>query len=197
MQPRVSTTTRRGGRWAFTIVELMVVLVVLALLSAIAIPRVASIDRRKAQVALDQLHDVLSVFAYRDSLGSQRIGFGPDEETGAIGVFIKEFDPTDPDSSDEWLPDRFVDPVFLPSGMELVDVRLDDRSLPLDDWFIASMPGGDRPRIELRVASEQLSASLLLEPYMIAPVVFEDNRPPPPVRLPVDLDSVGMDRGTW
>ena len=172
-------------------------LVLLALLAAIAVPRFSSVDRRKSQVAVDQLQDLLSVFAYRDSLGSQRVAFGANEETGEIELFVKEFDPRDPLLSAEWLPDRFVQPVRLPPDMEIVDVRLDDRSLPLDNFFIASVPGTDRPKIELRVAGPMMSATLLLEPYMIAPVVFEDGKPAPVVRLPVDLDQVGLDRGQW
>ena len=191
-----ASTAVRGER-GFTIIEVMVVLVLLALLAAVAVPRFASIDRRKDQVAVGELQDLLSVFAYRDSLGSQRVAFGANEDTGEIELFVKEFDPHDPLLSAEWLPDRFVQPVRLPKGMEIVDVRVDDRSLPLDNFFIASVPGTDRPKIELRVVGNSVGATLLLEPYMIAPVVFEEGKAAPAVRLPVDLDQVGLDRGQW
>lgn len=173
------------------------VLTILALLTAIAVPRFTSVDRRKAQAGLDHLEDMLTVFAYRDSLGTQRLGLGPNPLTGTIDLLIKEFDPEDPVASGEWLPDRLVQPVDLPPNLQITEVLVDGRAVDLDNWFIATVPGSDRPSIRIFVEGPEISAELRLEPYMMAPVVIQAGRDTPPVRLPVDLDQTGLDRGTW
>ena len=185
------------SRRAFTIVEVLLVIVVLALLAAITVPRLVGMERRQALLAVDRLQEMMSTFAYRDSLGVQRVAVWRDPEAGSVKLLVKEFNPEDPEASATWRPDRFVQPVRLPPDVEIVDVRIDDRRVNLNEWMIESLPNTDRPRFEMDIEGPDLTVTLMLDPHMIAPVRFEAGKAAPRIRTPQDLDAQGLDRGTW
>ncbi|MGA1516345.1 MAG: hypothetical protein ACO396_01080 [Phycisphaerales bacterium] len=61
--------------------------------------------------------------------------------------------------------------------------------------MIATKPGGERPRIELRLEGQALAVDLLLEPYALA--ARRSDRQNVVVRERRDLDEEGLDRERW
>ena len=58
----------------FTLVEMLVVIVIIALIFSMSIPRFAGRDRRTLQLAADQVADLLTMYAQRASLGQKPVG---------------------------------------------------------------------------------------------------------------------------
>lgn len=192
-RPLTAGTTSRG----FTIVEVLLVLVLLVVIGSVTVPRLVGVTRRQVQVALDGVQDLLSMFAYRDSLGAQPVAIWFDPATGTLQLMVKEAQPEDRQASAEWLPDRFVQPVRFPPGMEIVDVRFDDRPQSLNEWLFTTLPNTERPRLEIVLDSDEGAARFLLDPHAIAPIRFESGVDAPAYRSPRDLDGLGLDRGVW
>ena len=184
---------RRG----FTLIELIVVSALLALVAAMVVPRLVGMSRREADVAVERLTELLSMFAYRDASGATSCAIWLDPDTGCVALWSLEGDPKRPADPPEWVPDRFVQPVCMPRGVELAEVRMDGRPLDGSDWRIMGSPSGERPEIFMRVVADGLDSELLLPPGAAVPMRTDNGITRERVRTPIDLDKAGMDREPW
>jgi len=183
---------------AFTIIEILIAILILALLAAVLVPSFSGIDRRRAQVAVDELEGLLSTYAYRDALGGQPIALWRDPENGAVMLLVLELDESDPDAHADWVADRFTQPVVLPVDLEIVDVFIDRRRQNAYDWILTRVPGQPRPSLELDLLGpDDLAITLLITPTSLAATRLEDGRSRTALREAVDLDAIGADRQRW
>lgn len=187
---------RRAGR-GFTLVELIVVVVVLGIAAAAIVPRFGGTARQEADNAVDQVAELLRLFAWRQSLGSQQVALWRDGNDGRMHLLVMDADPEDPDAAPEWRPDRFAAPVSLPPGVEVLDVRTDDQRVDPLEWTIASTPGSERPKVEIRVAGHGVDATVVLPQGAPSVVRVDADRPAPFARAPIDLDRAGREREPW
>jgi prepilin-type N-terminal cleavage/methylation domain-containing protein len=185
----------QSPRRGFSLVEILIVVAVIAILAGLVVPRVGGLKRREESLAVDRVADLLTMFAFRTSAGMQPVGLLHDAEAGRIELLILDIDPSQADMPVVWQPDRLSMPVLLPEGLEIVSASEDLASLPRGDWMIASKPGGDRPRIELRLEGDGVEVDIVLEPHDLA--ARRSDRSQLRRREPRDLDEEGLDRDQW
>ena len=189
---RVNIALRRLG---FTLIEALLVVAVLAILAGLIVPRMGGITRRQETVAVDRVADLLTMFAFRSSAGKQPVGLMYDGRSRTFELLILDIDPTQRGDPVVWQPDRLSMPAPLPEGMELAFASEDLSTLPDTEWMIATKPGGERPRIELRLEGQAIAVDLMLEPYALA--ARRSDRQNVAVRERRDLDEEGLDRERW
>ena len=195
--PGPSRCTRLRG---FTLLEVMVVVLILALLATITVPRVTGMARREFDLAADQVADLLTMFAQRDNLGQRPVGLWYDESRRSLALVV--LDVIDPESRTEadWQIDPFVDPVRLPDIVDASSlmVMADGEAAYIADWPLSHTPGEARPTIEVYFQSFDRShrVTLVLQPYDVAPQRM-DRSGRAQARLPVDLDAAGRSREDW
>lgn len=173
------------------------VVVVLAIAAATIVPRFTGTARQEADNAVDQVAELLRLFAWRQSLGSQQVALWRDGADGRMYLLVKDADPEDPVAAPEWRADRFAAPVSLPPGVEVLDVRSDDQRVDPAEWTIASTPGAERPKVEIRIAGHGVDATVVLPEGSPSVVRVDADKPAPFARAQIDLDRAGRDREPW
>lgn len=184
---------RRG----FTLLELVVVAALLALLAATVVPRLTGMARRDGDVAAERLSELLSLFALRDNSGSVQSAIFMNGDNGCVELWTKEFDPNQPKLPPEWVPDRFVQPIRLPDGVELAEVRSNGQLLSPGEWRILGSPSGERPLIQMHLVADGFDSVITLAPGASVPSRVDNGMQREGMRTPIDLDQQGRDREPW
>ena len=179
----------------------MVVVVILAIMSTLAIPRLTGTTRRTFELSVDQVADLLTMYAQRDNLGQKPVGLWYDADRRQLEMVVLDVDEAGPDGEADWRSDGFVKPVRFPDevdGRNLL-VFADGESLDISDPTrpLYHTPGENRPTLEITLQStdEAYQATLILTPHAIAPRRVDDQTLN--VRAPVDLDAAGRSREEW
>jgi prepilin-type N-terminal cleavage/methylation domain-containing protein len=195
---RAGRSVTRAPR-AFTILELLVVVVLMALIASITLPRLGGNDYRAAMHAADDLADLLALFAQRESIGADNVALAYDPESASVMLLELVGDPNDPANAPYWAFDRYIEPIRLPLGMSVTDVRVDGRALGAEEWFIPVVPGQGRPAIELRLEAPAsgIRCTVFLPAYALTAMVIHRDQQGGDMRLPLDLDLLGRDREQW
>jgi prepilin-type N-terminal cleavage/methylation domain-containing protein len=187
-------TARNHG---FTLMEIMIVVVVLALLATMAIPRFADNDKRRFKMAVEQVADLLTMFAQRQMLEDRLVGISYDPGRHAILLVRQETHPPD-GLPPVWEVDPYVQPVLLPDEVELIEVSADGDPVDIVQWPLASAPQEERPAVSLTLESPMYLTTISLAPQGITPEATGlDAAPGATAYQPVDLDSAGRTRDTW
>ena len=184
-------------RRAFTLIELIVVVVVLGIAAAAIVPKFTGTARQEADNAVDQVAELLRLFAYRQSLSAQQVALWRDGNDGRIHLLVMDSDPADPEALPAWRPDRFAAPVSLPMGVELVEIQNNDQRVDPAEWTIASVPGGERPKIAIRIVGMGVDSTVALPQGSPSVVRVDADKPAPFAREPIDLSRAGRDFEPW
>ena len=184
-------------RRAFTLIELIVVVVVLGIAAAAIVPKFTGTARQEADNAVDQVAELLRLFAYRQSLSAQQVALWRDGNDGRIHLLVMDSDPADPEALPAWRPDRFAAPVSLPTGVELVEIQSNDQRVDPAEWTIASVPGGERPKIAIRIVGMGVDSTVALPQGSPSVVRVDADKPAPFAREPIDLSRAGRDFEPW
>jgi len=186
-----------AARRAFTLIELIVVVVVLGIAAAAIVPKFTGTARQEADNAVDQVAELLRLFAYRQSLSAQQVALWRDGNDGRIHLLVMDSDPADPEALPAWRPDRFAAPVSLPMGVELVEIQSNDQRVDPTEWTIASVPGGERPKIAMRIVGMGVDSTVALPQGSPSVVRVDADKPAPFAREPIDLSRAGRDFEPW
>jgi|GEM_PF-658541 len=190
---------RRG----FSLIEIIIAVIILAILSGMIIPRVTRTTKAEHNNAVEKVRDLLSMYAFRNATSSsQQIALWQDPETGWLALLFKNRDPSSTSedgekSRYEWEADSRIPPVILPRGMEVSDLLIDGSSVSGSDWIVPTTPGGGRPSIELRLISGSIDSILRLDSNSMVPVRIDAGSLPVPVRERIDLDAYGTRGEKW
>ncbi|MDA0214774.1 MAG: prepilin-type N-terminal cleavage/methylation domain-containing protein [Planctomycetota bacterium] len=189
-------------RRAFSLIEVIVAVVIIAVLSAMIVPRISRTTKAEHENAVEKMSDLLSMFAFRDATSSQQIALWQDPETGWFAMLTKDRDPlaTSEDgegSKYEWATDIRLAPVVLPRGLELVDLSIDGVEVLGSDWLIPSIPGGGRPSIEMHFLSGSIDTVLQLDSNSMVPTRFDAGGNSVQNREILDLDQYGSRDEKW
>ncbi len=189
-------------RRAFTLIEVIIAIIILAVLSAMIVPRLTRTLKAEHENAVEKMCDLLSMYAFRDATSPQQIALWQDPETGWLTLLIKDRDPSatseDGDHSKyEWVADRRMTPVALPRGMELTDLSVDGVDVSGTDWLIPTVPGGGRPSVAMHLISGSIDTVLRLDSNSVTPVRVDAGSPPIQAREAVDLDQYGTRGEKW
>lgn len=114
---------------AFTIVELIVVIVILGVLAAAMGPRLGSFLGRGTKAAADQVAGVLSAAAKRDALTSQRVAVEFDGEAGRLRMVVLDA------GAGEWREDGLVASADIGTA-KVEQVSLDTALLDPKNWRV-------------------------------------------------------------
>lgn len=189
-----STFAVRGG---FTLIEMIVVVSILVLLAAIAVPRFMKNDRRVLQGATDEVADMLTVFAQREAVGQKPATLEYVASSHQLVLSVLDVDPDRPKEPPTWRVDVLARPLALPEDVEIRDVYVDGRMLRASDWTITTGPGQERPSLQINLQLGREQTSLVLLPTAITPRQPENEPAGVVVRQPIDLDSAGRTRQDW
>jgi type II secretory pathway pseudopilin PulG len=188
----------RSNRLAFTIVEVLVVVVILVLLATMMVPRLFTNDVRIYRATCEELADMLMMFAQRDALSQQPVGLFYNEDLHQIEVLLYDVDPESYDRTPQWRQDRFIRPLKLPQFVELVEVLEDHATIDIRQWPLASRPGQQRPWIEIILGGpDGETTSITMAPHEVSPLVYSHDEQPPLIAVPVDLNAAGRMREDW
>jgi prepilin-type N-terminal cleavage/methylation domain-containing protein len=185
----------RFPRRAFSLVEVIVVCALLAIVVATIVPRMVVVQSQREAKAVLEVEDLLRMYAFRNSAGTQQVGLSYNPSENALSLWIFDLNPEDPDGPRVWQEDRLSDVVQLPDGMVIARAEADGIELSDDLWNIPTHPDGSRPRIQLDLVGAEQQVSLLLESFGGTPIRSDD--PIATIRAPRDLDAEGAAFDPW
>src|SRR5262245_48112392 len=115
MTSTAATTHPQRTPRGFTLIEMIVVVVILAIMAAMVVPRLGSSQRREFHLAIDQVSDLLTMYAQRESLGQKIVGL--QYAGNEVRMMVLDYDNSRPGSPATWHTDVYVEPVTLPGFM--------------------------------------------------------------------------------
>jgi len=189
------------GRRAFTLIELIVVIILMAVTAGIVIPRAFNGGAKRAEQTAKSIASLLTAVAQRDATAFEPMMIAYDREDGTVEAqVIREVK-----GERRWSTDLFIDAVVLDSAV-IRSAEVD--GYPLDDkrWSIEIPVSTPRPLIEIVVALDDGERDgrawrVVLEPGASAARVTDagvvENRDDPERQKSVDLDALGMGESPW
>jgi prepilin-type N-terminal cleavage/methylation domain-containing protein len=190
----------RHNAAAFTLLEMIIVVAVVAILAALAVPRLLSQDRRHLQAAADGVADLLIMFAQREALSDRPVGIWHDAERNWITLMTLDRAEGQTPQRATWQRDYAVKPVKLPSIIAADGVLAATDGEPIDfrQWPVATEPGRPRPTVEISlITNNDLTRTIVLPAHAIAPYESESGLELADLRRPIDLDAEGRHREDW
>lgn len=187
---------------AFTLIELIVVVVILAVIAGVILPRFTASPGRRAETSAILLADLLSAAGTREALTSQPVAVEFDSKTNTASLLDQRSrSPLDWNSRAEWAPDPLSPPVTLDDA-DVLAVGVD--GVPVDParWRIEFTPGTARPAVRVVVGRHGASQAwrLDLPRGSMRTIVEPTDRTviqPPIEPLTVDLGSTGRGIEPW
>ena len=192
--------TSQPTRKAFTLIEIIVTIVILAIIMAITLPRFSNTSNRQLQNAADGLADMLTMFAQHAATEHRPIAIWHDYERNWIVLLVMDIDPAAPDDPPQWQVDRFVQPIKLPASVDKRTVigMQDGEAVDFPRWPIATKPGQPRPEIQISFSDEDgLIKTLLLKSHALTPTQLDNPAESSALRLAIDLDATGRRQEDW
>ena len=190
---------RRTNAAAFTLIEVIIVVAIVAILAAMTMPRLLNQDRRRLQEATDGVSDLLIMFALRESLSDRPVGIWHDAERNWIVLMMLDRTEGD-DEPAVWQQDHAVKPVKLPLIVPVDGVQAFADGEPIDfgQWPIVTEPGRPRPDVEITLSTDDgLLRTIVLPAHAISPYESETGQELVELRSPIDLDAEGRHREDW
>lgn len=186
----------RSGR-GFSLIELVVVLVILAVVLGVAAPRLATISGGKTRAAAQQTAVLLSAVARREQLSSQPIAIDFDGVTGRLAAHSKRS--TAAGSMSDWAPDPLIAPVDLsecpPTAVNIGDDAVDPSRFRID--LRLNFP---RPTIRIAVQGSDAASPLtvvLPAGRLTAGVAGPNDDLNAHTDVAIDLDAAGKGDDAW
>jgi prepilin-type N-terminal cleavage/methylation domain-containing protein len=195
-------TRQRPPLWGpnhrgFTIIEVVIVVLVLAVLASVIIPRLGGVGRRTERLSIDRVSDLLAAFGYRDSLSSGSSAIEYNATDHSLTLLILRKDPEQSENPEIWMRDILAPVTNLPRTIELTAFE-DGARLPNGDWSLLTNMDGTRPKIEMELLGENVHATVMLDPWAQTPTVIDENTQNNAVLTDaIDLDAVGQDKDPW
>lgn len=179
-------------------IEMIIVCVIMAMLMSAIVYRMTSRQGRNFDTTVEQVGDLLMMYALRSEHGHQPVGLMIDPERSALMLMRREGDASTGNQA-MWKLDPMVGGVQFPEFMDIgeLEVRVDGDQADLIDWPLSAMPGEDRPLIEIELHHENRTVLLSLPPHALSPQRLEDGVQTAPSRAPEDLDTTGRWQEDW
>ncbi|MBT4583854.1 MAG: type II secretion system protein [Phycisphaerae bacterium] len=180
----------------FTLLEMIIVVIVLAVLASMAIPRLSGTRLREYELKVEQAADLIVMFAHRLSTSTKATGLQYDAAERKLFLLTLQ---TDSDTNESyWIDDPLSPPVTFPEWMEEEGVAIftDGDFADTSQWPLTAMPGENRPIIEISVEWEDHSSLIMLATHAMAPTIWIDGEGTEPL-TPIDLDAAGQSREEW
>lgn len=199
MQETPPANRRNHPFRGFTLIEVVIVGVLMALLATMIVPRLSGMMRRRQHAAIDGAAAVVAAFAFHEATGTKQLALSYDTDFRQLELQVLDSVDDDDTTKPEWRVHPYSQPFTLPETLEITSVQSDGEALDPDRFFIASQSAGDRPWIVLRLESaSNTGATITLSPYALAPNVhFDSDENAIRARERFDLDDMGLEREDW
>ncbi len=192
MQPRHVQT-----RFAFTLLEIIVVIIIIGVLSAMIVPRLSGNQQREFKLTVERVNDVVLMFAHRVSTSNQAAALRYDPQNSQFELLSKI---QDEEATGEffWGVDPLAQPVTLPSwlGEDAITILVDGEITDTTQWPVTTTPGETRPLIEVALHWDEHDALISLQSHAMGPTIWFDGVGTEPL-MPIDLDAEGRGREEW
>ena len=181
-------------RRAFTLLEMIVVVIVIGIMSALIIPRMGGNQYREYSLTVERVNDVVLMFAHRGSTSNQPAGLRFDSQRNQFELLTK----VDEDGEYFWKPDPLARPVTLPDWFDehALSIFVDGEYVDTMQWPITTTPGEARPLIEVALDWEEHSSLISLPAHAMGPNIWLNGEGTEPL-MPIDLDASGQGREEW
>ncbi len=187
----------RPIRFGFTLIELIVVIMVMAIMATLILPRLFGNDRRQFQNVADQVSDLLMMYAQRESLGTKPVGLWENTERRQLELMTLEVFDDSVEVQSGWVSDRTVRPVSLPNDVSILDVQADGESVDLSEWPMQSPPGQLRPSLAIILEGPSGIITIAMASHSLVALQIHSEQYAEWMGGPVDLDAAGRDREDW
>lgn len=194
-----SDPSRNAQLRGFTLLEMLVVVMLIAIMATMIVPRFSGNERRQFQLAVDQVADLLTMYAQRESSGTTSVGLEQDYSRNELAMVILDIDPSRPGAPSAWVRDHNTRPVLLPKFMRPEDVVVyaDGQAVDISQWPLTNNAGQDRPSIDVTLFGPNATARLTLPSYGVAPLRMDELGDSAGLRDRTDLDASGRSREDW
>lgn len=184
---------------AFTLIELVVVIVILGIAAAAIAPRFVGGSARSAEVSALALRDVISAVATRSALTGRRVAVACDPSRGIVEAQTRRTSgaPDDWTAPAQWAPDPLTPPASL-NDAKITSVRADGQTLDPSRWRVEFDPGARRPALSIGVAQVGGTRSWRID--LAAGAMRADIGPsdrPDDATTTIDLDGAGRAEEAW
>lgn len=187
----------RPTRCGFTLIELIVVIIVMAIMASLTLPRLFGNDQRQFQNVADQVSDLLMMYAQRESLGTKPVGLWEDTDRRQLSLMTLEVFEDSLETQSGWVIDRTVRPVSLPNDVSILDVHADGESVDISEWPLQSPPGQLRPSLAIILEGPNGVITIAMASHSLVPLQIHSQQYAEWMGGPVDLDAAGRDREDW
>jgi prepilin-type N-terminal cleavage/methylation domain-containing protein len=184
---------------AFTLIEMIIVVVIIGIMASLVVPRLVGNQKRVFKHSVEQVNDLLIMYAQRENLGQRPIGLYHDRTRNWLMLMTLDAGSVFSGEYGQWREDTFVKPIKFPAFMYDTDVEIlaDGDLIDASDVPLSNEVGKDRPTITINLKGAGETASLTLYPYGVAPEVNAGSVNQYTARARIDLDSTGHGREDW
>lgn len=184
-------------RRAFTVVEILVVIVLLAAVAGLVAPRLTNTASRRVTAAAEATAETLSALARRDAMLSQPLALVYDRANNTLRTSVLQRDARSGDVN--WRNDPLLPDADLQDA-QIVAVTSDGAELGVDALRIELDQYQPRPALRFVLSDtkgENLITVDLPASSLQAALVYGDMRQQPGASRAVDLDDEGKERQAW
>lgn len=193
-------TARRSQRRAFTLLELLITLVIIAIFASITAPRLFRSNKHEFELFVERVGDMLTMYAQRENLMRQPIGLRINETANALELVVMRRNENETGAPSTWYVDRFVDPIRLPDQdvVERVEFRADGAWTDIRAYPLANDPARPRPNINVFIyGPDQQQVVWTLPSHAVTPRRYGGRHTDDPAMTAIDLDAEGRTREDW
>jgi prepilin-type N-terminal cleavage/methylation domain-containing protein len=181
-------------RKAFTLLEIIIVIIIIGIMSSIVLPRLVGTRNQEFTLIVERVADVVLMYAHRNATSNQPAALQYNGEAKEFALLTK----VEEEGDRFWDFDPLAKPILLPSwaNEDLLAIYVDGDLTDTSQWPVTASPGEARPLIEIVIRWENRSALISLAPHAIGPKVWFDGTGVEPV-MPIDLNAEGRGREEW
>ncbi len=192
------------ARRAFTLIEVIVVTVLMAMLAVVLVSRLTGGTSREFDLAAERVSDLMLMYAIRSEFADEPVGISMDPERNSLRLVIRRGERDE--FNDGWQADRSVREVRLPEFLpvRMMEFLVDGDWVDPSDKPITNLPGQPRPGLEVTLQSDDprhpRSVRLTLNTCSLRPLKQDSMRNEPNASVPrtsIDLDTSGRWQEDW